>query len=80
MLVLTRKRTESIVIAGDIIITVLEVRGDRVRLGVEAPREVPVHRREIVEWEEARTILSRSEPFSCPPLAESCGLRSTVRR
>lgn len=49
MLVLSRKRDESIVINNDITITVVEIRGDKVRLGVEAPREVPVHRREVYD-------------------------------
>jgi carbon storage regulator len=47
MLVLSRKKNESIVIDDNIIITVVEVRGDKVRLGIEAPKEVPVHRREV---------------------------------
>ena len=46
MLVLSRKKNESIVIANDITIVVVEIRGDKVRLGIEAPKEVPVHRRE----------------------------------
>tara|TARA_R110002111_G_scaffold138487_1_gene204141 strand:- start:420 stop:650 length:231 start_codon:yes stop_codon:yes gene_type:complete len=49
MLVLSRKKNESIVINNDIKIVVVEIRGDKVRLGVEAPREVPVHRREVYE-------------------------------
>ena len=47
MLVLSRKRNESIVIDGSIVITVVEIRGDKVRLGIVAPREVPIHRQEI---------------------------------
>ena len=47
MLVLSRKKNEAIVIDGDIIITVIEVRGDKVRLGIVAPKEVPVHRSEV---------------------------------
>lgn len=47
MLVLSRKKNESIVINNDITIVVVEIRGDKVRLGVEAPKEVPVHRREV---------------------------------
>ena len=46
MLVLSRKKNESIVINNDITIVVVEIRGDKVRLGVEAPKEVPVHRRD----------------------------------
>ena len=49
MLVLTRKKNESIVINNDITIVVVEIRGDKVRLGVEAPKEVPVHRREVYD-------------------------------
>ncbi|MDB5388300.1 MAG: csrA [Planctomycetaceae bacterium] len=47
MLVLSRKKDESIVINDEIIITVVEVRGDKVRLGIQAPRDVPVHRSEV---------------------------------
>jgi carbon storage regulator len=49
MLVLSRKKNESIVIANDITIVVVEIRGDKVRLGIEAPKEVPVHRREVYD-------------------------------
>ena len=47
MLILTRKEGESIIIAGSIRITVLDARGDQVRIGIEAPRDVTVHREEI---------------------------------
>ncbi len=47
MLVLTRKPDQSIVIGADIEITVLEVRGEQVRIGIQAPRNVTVHRKEI---------------------------------
>ena len=49
MLVLSRKKNESIVINDDISIVVVEIRGDKVRLRVEAPKEVPVHRREVYD-------------------------------
>ena len=49
MLVLYRKKNETIVIGDDITITVVELRGDKVRLGIEAPKDVPVHRREIFD-------------------------------
>ena len=49
MLVLSRKREERIMIADNIVITVLDIRGDKVRLGIEAPAEVPVHRKEVYE-------------------------------
>lgn len=49
MLVLSRKKNESIVINDDITIVIVEIRGDKVRLGVEAPKEIPVHRREVYD-------------------------------
>ncbi len=49
MLVLSRKKNEEIVINDDVTITVIEVRGDKVRLGIEAPKDVPVHRREVFD-------------------------------
>ena len=47
MLVLSRKPNQSIVISSDIVVTVIEIRGDQVRLGIKAPREVTVHRHEV---------------------------------
>ena len=49
MLVLSRKKNESIIINDNITIVVVEIRGDKVRLGVEAPKEIPVHRNEVYE-------------------------------
>ena len=49
MLVLSRKKNESIIINNDITVTVVEIRGDKVRLGIVAPKEVPVHRQEVYE-------------------------------
>lgn len=47
MLVLSRKKNEWIDIGGGIAICIVEIRGDKVRLGIEAPKETPVHRREV---------------------------------
>lgn len=49
MLVLSRKPGESIYIGDDIILSVVEIRGDKVRLGIEAPTQIPVHRQEIYD-------------------------------
>ena len=49
MLVISRQRDQSIVIGDGIVVTVVDIRGDKVRLGISAPVEVPVHRREVYE-------------------------------
>lgn len=49
MLVLSRKSNEAIVINDDIVITIVEIRGDKVRLGIVAPKDVPVHRQEVYD-------------------------------
>lgn len=49
MLVLSRKKNESIVINDNITIVVVEIRGDKIRLGIDAPSDVPVHRKEVYD-------------------------------
>ncbi|WP_254510933.1 carbon storage regulator CsrA [Anatilimnocola floriformis] len=49
MLVLSRHRDESIMIGDNIVITIVDIRGDKVRLGIEAPSDIPVHRQEVYE-------------------------------
>ena len=49
MLVLSRHRDESIMIGDDIVVTIVDIRGDKVRLGIEAPTDIPVHRQEVYE-------------------------------
>ncbi|HEY2880915.1 MAG TPA: carbon storage regulator CsrA [Pirellulales bacterium] len=49
MLVLSRQRDESIIIGDNIVVTIVDIRGDKVRLGINAPTEVPVHRQEVYE-------------------------------
>jgi carbon storage regulator len=49
MLVLSRQRDESIIIGDNVVVTIVDIRGDKVRLGIEAPKEVPVHRQEVYE-------------------------------
>jgi carbon storage regulator len=61
MLVLSRKKNESIVINNDITVTVVEIRGDKVRLGIVAPKEVPVHRQEVFE-----AIHGKQPPAAAP--------------
>ena len=49
MLVLSRQRDESIIINDNVVVTIVDIRGDKVRLGIDAPHEIPVHRREVYE-------------------------------
>lgn len=56
MLILSRKKNESIIINDNITILVVEIRGDKVRLGIEAPNEVPVHRQEVYD------AINRNDP------------------
>lgn len=49
MLVLSRHRDESIMIGDDVVITIIDIRGDKVRIGIEAPTDIPVHRQEVYE-------------------------------
>ena len=55
MLVLSRKKDEKIIIGDNISIMVVEIRGDKVRLGIDAPKEVSVHRREVYEAIQRKT-------------------------
>jgi carbon storage regulator len=56
MLVLSRKKTESVRIGSDIVITIIEIRGDKVRLGFNAPKDIPIHRQEVYDF-----IMQQSE-------------------
>jgi carbon storage regulator len=49
MLVLSRQRDESIIIGDKVVVTIVDIRGDKVRLGIEAPSEIPVHRQEVYD-------------------------------
>lgn len=62
MLVLTRKRDQSIIIGDDIKITIVDVRGDQVKVGIEAPRNISVHREEVyreIQEENRRAALGQ---------------------
>ena len=73
MLVLSRKKNESIVINDDITIVVVEIRGDKVRLGVEAPKEVPVHRREVYDAIRRNEAAKRDKAAGEPDAAGTPG-------
>ena len=79
MLVLSRKKNESIVIDNDITIVVVEIRGDKVRLGVEAPKEVPVHRREVYDAIRRNELAAQEGAASKDDVAsEDVGSRADV--
>lgn len=63
MLVLSRKRDETIVIGDNIRVTIVDIRGDKCRVGVEAPTDVPVHRQEVYEAIQREKAKGR-EPLS----------------
>ena len=71
MLVLTRRVSQSIVIGTDVVVTVLEVRGDQVRIGVSAPRDVDVHREEVFEeLQEANRAAASPSPEAVTALGK----------
>jgi carbon storage regulator len=63
MLVLSRKKNETLVIGDNISVVVIEIRGDKVRLGIEAPKEIPVHRQEVYD------AIHRNDPPAYPRTA-----------
>jgi len=67
MLVLSRQRDQSIVIGNDVVITVVDIRKDKVRLGIAAPAEIPVHRREVYEAIQLEKQRSRQLGTAGPP-------------
>lgn len=62
MLVLSRKKNESIVIDNNVTITVVEIRGDKVRLGIVAPKDVPVHRQEVFDAIHGKAAAAETQP------------------
>ena len=69
MLVLTRKVNESIMIGDDVELSILSVSGEKVRIGVEAPREIPVFRKEI--WLEIQRREAESDPSATKQVDEA---------
>ncbi len=66
MLVLSRRPQQSIMIGDSVVVTVLEVKGDQVRLGITAPRTVPVHREEVLVSIAAQGAAQQQQPVPAP--------------
>jgi carbon storage regulator len=78
MLVLSRQRDESIVIGDNVVVTIVDIRGDKVRLGIEAPGEVTVHRQEVYEAIQRENRKPAPRPAGGPSsqtVAGDCGCR-----
>ena len=73
MLVLTRHANQSIMIGPDVVVTVLEVRGDQVRIGIKAPRHVDVHREEVF------AALQKANRSAASPSPEALGALGTLK-
>jgi len=72
MLVLSRQRDESIMIGDNVVVTVVDIRGDKVRLGIQAPNEIPVHRREVYDAIKRENRQAADiEPADLEPLGRS---------
>jgi carbon storage regulator len=72
MLVLSRQRDESIIIGDNIVVTIVDIRGDKVRLGINAPTEIPVHRQEVYEAIQRENLRSaRLEPKDAQALGRA---------
>ena len=70
MLVLTRKKGEKLMVGDNIVITVVDVEGDRVRIGVDAPRDVSVHRKEVYDAIVEENRLAMKAPFELAGLSD----------
>lgn len=68
MLVLARKVGQTVVVNDNVEILVIEVRGDQVRLGIEAPRSIPVHRKELLEQIRAESVRAALEAEELAPV------------
>ena len=71
MLVLSRQRDESIIIGDNIVVTVVDIRGDKVRLGIQAPPEISVHRREVYEAIQREKKMKQDQGSTTPERTEA---------
>jgi len=71
MLVLSRQRDESIIIGDNIVITIVDIRGDKVRLGIQAPKEITVHRQEVYDAIQKESARRKKDADSVTDSTES---------
>jgi len=80
MLVLSRQRDESIMIGDTIVVTIVDIRGDKVRLGINAPSEIPVHRQEVYEAIQRENLrASQLQPGDTQDIGKFAGRSSAPR-
>jgi carbon storage regulator len=74
MLVLSRHRDESIMIGDNVVVTIVDIRGDKVRLGIAAPQDIPVHRQEVYEAiKRENQRAGKLEPSDTKPISPGSG-------
>ena len=78
MLVLSRHRDESIQIGDGVTITIVDIRGDKVRIGVEAPQDMQIHRREV--WEAIKRLDSGTKPLGGTDAGKDASRNATQAR
>jgi carbon storage regulator len=79
MLVLSRHRDESIIIGDDVVVTIVDIRGDKVRLGIQAPQDIPVHRQEVYEAiKRENEKAARMEPADTHSIEAAHGVRERI--
>lgn len=80
MLVLSRQLDESIMIGDDIVITLVDVRGDKIRLGIAAPTDVPIHRQEVYEAIQRETMQAAYAERAAPPATLAAPVPARLKR
>lgn len=81
MLVLSRQRDETIMIGDDVEITIVDIRGDKVRLGITAPPHVPVHRKEVYDAiQRENRAAANIKPEDLPPEGGDAGSDASSRK